>query len=40
MKIALAQQNYHIGNFEDNRNKIVEGIRWAKQEGAGPSGIF
>jgi NAD+ synthase (glutamine-hydrolysing) len=34
MKIALAQQNYHIGNFEDNRRKIIEGINWAKQEGA------
>src|SRR5215510_12975068 len=34
MKIALAQQNYHIGNFEDNRRKIIEGIEWAKQEGA------
>jgi len=26
MKIALAQQNYHIGNFEDNTRKIIEGI--------------
>ena len=34
MKIALAQQNYHIGNFEDNRRKIIEGIHWAKQQGA------
>lgn len=34
MKIALAQQNYHIGNFEYNRNKIIEGILWAKQKGA------
>ena len=34
MKIALAQQNYHIGNFEDNTNKIIEGINWAKQHGA------
>ncbi|HEY6506131.1 MAG TPA: NAD+ synthase [Chitinophagaceae bacterium] len=33
MKIALAQQNYHIGNFEDNRNKIIEGINRAKQQG-------
>jgi NAD+ synthase (glutamine-hydrolysing) len=34
MKIALAQQNYHIGNFEENTRKIIEGIDWAKQEGA------
>jgi NAD+ synthase (glutamine-hydrolysing) len=34
MKIALAQQNYHIGNFEENTRKIIEGIRWAKSRGA------
>jgi len=34
MKIALAQQNYHIGNFEDNTRKIIEGIKWAKEQGA------
>ena len=34
MKIALAQQNYHIGNFEDNSRKIIEAINWAKQQGA------
>src|SRR5215831_10906150 len=34
MKIALAQQNYHIGNFEDNTRKIIEGISWAKDRGA------
>lgn len=34
MKIALAQQNYHIGNFEDNSRKIIEGIHWAKDQGA------
>lgn len=34
MKIALAQQNYHIGNFEDNTRKIIEGINKAKQAGA------
>lgn len=34
MKIALAQQNYHIGNFEDNTRKIIEGIAWAKKQGA------
>ncbi len=34
MKIALAQQNYHIGNFEQNTRKIIEGIKWAKEQGA------
>ncbi len=34
MKIALAQQNYHIGNFEDNTRKIIEGINWAKEQQA------
>jgi NAD+ synthase (glutamine-hydrolysing) len=34
MKIALAQQNYHIGNFENNVRKIVDGITWAKQQAA------
>lgn len=34
MKIALAQQNYHIGNFEENTRKIIEGIQWAKQQQA------
>ena len=34
MKIALAQQNYHIGNFEENTRKIIEGINWAKQQKA------
>jgi len=34
MKIALAQQNYHIGNFERNRQKIIDGITWAKQQNA------
>jgi NAD+ synthase (glutamine-hydrolysing) len=34
MKIALAQQNYHIGNFEENTRKIIEGIERAKQQGA------
>jgi NAD+ synthase (glutamine-hydrolysing) len=34
MKIALAQQNYHIGNFEDNIRKIIEGIEWAKKQKA------
>lgn len=34
MKIALAQQNYHIGNFDSNRDKIIAGIREAKAAGA------
>jgi len=34
MKIALAQYNYHIGNFEYNLQKIKEGITRAKTEGA------
>lgn len=34
MKIALAQQNYHIGNFEENTRKILEGIDRAVKEGA------
>ena len=34
MKIFLAQQNYHIGNFEENARKIIEGIQMAKKAGA------
>jgi NAD+ synthase (glutamine-hydrolysing) len=34
MKIALAQQNYIIGDFEGNRNKIIAGIREAKKRSA------
>jgi NAD+ synthase (glutamine-hydrolysing) len=34
MKIYIAQQNYHIGNFEDNTHKIIEGIHKAKEAGA------
>jgi NAD+ synthase (glutamine-hydrolysing) len=33
MKIALAQLNYHIGNFEYNTNKIIEHIELAKAQG-------
>ena len=33
MKIFLAQQNYHIGNFEYNTNKIIEAIEEAKAAG-------
>ncbi len=34
MKIALAQLNYHIGNFESNTKKIIAAIQDAKQQGA------
>ena len=34
MKIALAQLNYHIGNFELNTHKIITAIREAKAAGA------
>ncbi|WP_421941361.1 NAD+ synthase [Pedobacter sp.] len=34
MKIALAQLNYHIGNFEANTQKIIEGINAARSKGA------
>ena len=33
MKIFLAQQNYHIGNFESNTHKIIEAITEAKSQG-------
>ncbi len=34
MKIILAQQNYHIGNFESNTNKIIDAIKFAKNKNA------
>jgi NAD+ synthase (glutamine-hydrolysing) len=34
MKIQLAQQNYHIGNFERNTEKIIDAIGSARQAGA------
>jgi len=34
MKIALAQLNYHVGNFESNTAKIIDHIHMAKQQGA------
>lgn len=34
MKIALAQLNYHIGNFEGNISKIKSSIIKAKEQGA------
>lgn len=33
MKIFLAQQNYHIGNFEANTAKIIDAVRKAKADG-------
>lgn len=33
MKIFLAQQNYHIGNFENNVAKIISAIEEAKAQG-------
>jgi len=34
MKIAIAQQNYHIGNFAGNTGKIIDAIAAAKLGGA------
>jgi NAD+ synthase (glutamine-hydrolysing) len=34
MKIFIAQQNYHIGNFESNTAKIIEAIKIAKSQNA------
>lgn len=34
MKIALAQLNYHIANFEENSKKIIGSIKKAKEAGA------
>lgn len=33
MKIFVAQQNYHIGNFDSNREKIIGAIEEAKRAG-------
>lgn len=33
MKIFLAQQNYHVGNFESNTRKIIDAIKEAKAQG-------
>ncbi len=35
MKIALAQLNYTIGDFEKNANKIISAVKEAKGQGAG-----
>jgi NAD+ synthase (glutamine-hydrolysing) len=34
MKIALAQLNYHIGNFQQNIEKILDAIEKGKEQGA------
>ena len=34
MKICIAQQNYHIGNFEQNTQQMLTAITAAKKEGA------
>lgn len=34
MNICIAQQNYHIGNFEQNTHKIICAIEEAKNQGA------
>lgn len=34
MKIALAQFNFHIGNFEGNANKMLAAVARAREEGA------
>ncbi|MBN2639372.1 MAG: NAD+ synthase [Bacteroidales bacterium] len=34
MKIALAQINFHIGNFEQNKAKILEAIHKSEESGA------
>lgn len=34
MKIALAQLNFHIGNFDQNSKKIIDSIKTAKQKHA------
>ncbi len=34
MKITVAQLNYHVGNFEKNKNLIINAINKAKDEGS------
>jgi NAD+ synthase (glutamine-hydrolysing) len=34
LKIALAQLNYHIGNFAGNLQKMLVAVDWAKAQGA------
>ena len=34
MRIALAQLNYHVGNFPENSARIIAAIGKAKEQGA------
>ena len=34
MRIALAQLNYHVGNFPENSARIMAAIGKAKEQGA------
>jgi NAD+ synthase (glutamine-hydrolysing) len=34
MKVFLAQQNYHIGNFDDNLRRILDAVSEARRQGA------
>ena len=34
MKIAIAQLNYHIGNFNGNVGKMLDAVKWAEKQGA------
>ena len=34
MKVAIAQQNYHVGNFDLNRDKILQAVKDALKQGA------
>lgn len=34
MKIAIAQLNYHIGNFEGNVSKMLDAVKWAEEQKA------
>jgi NAD+ synthase (glutamine-hydrolysing) len=34
MKILLAQQNYHIGDFEKNTGKIIAAVKDVKAQNA------
>ena len=34
MRVAVAQLNYHIGNFDGNYNKMYDAIKIAKEQNA------
>ena len=34
MRIAIAQLNYHIGNFNGNVGKMLDATKWAEKQGA------